>query len=125
MTVCPADLDKLQQEEVAHICEWLTEKVDSYSTRLNPEPKDEPEEVRSAATVSVKSLQVLRSCRTVMSAEPLFGVSFSSSSIEHQVPLSSALVWRDQLSVQMFSSPPSHRGCRFVRARADHPVFEI
>ena len=44
--MCPADLDKLQQEEVAHICEWLTEKVDSYSTRLNPEPKDEPEEVR-------------------------------------------------------------------------------
>ena len=41
-----ADLDKLQQDEVAHICEWLTEKVDSYSTRLNPEPKDEPEEVR-------------------------------------------------------------------------------
>ena len=31
---------------MAHICEWLTEKVDSYSTRLNPEPKDEPEEVK-------------------------------------------------------------------------------
>ena len=49
VAACLADLDKLQQEEVAHICEWLTEKVDSYSTRLNPEPKDEPEEVSHAA----------------------------------------------------------------------------
>ena len=31
---------------MAHICEWLTEKVDSYSSRLAPEPKDVTEEVR-------------------------------------------------------------------------------
>ena len=44
------DLDKLQPEDVAHICEWLTEKVDSYSSRLHPEPKDVAEEVRFIAS---------------------------------------------------------------------------
>ena len=47
--ILPADLDKLQPEEIAHICEWLTEKVDSYSSRLNPEAKDVTEEVRVRA----------------------------------------------------------------------------
>jgi hypothetical protein len=39
------DLEKLPPEDVAIICEWLTEKVDGFSSRLKPEPKDE-EEVR-------------------------------------------------------------------------------
>ena len=90
-SVCRADLDKLQQEEVAHICEWLTEKVDSYSTRLNPEPKDEPEEVRLQLSSSCGVLcrikqQAAGSCPllpTVLIALPILrqcaGIRFSSS----------------------------------------------
>lgn len=35
------DLEKVPGEEVARICEWLTEKVDALSTKLKAEPKDE------------------------------------------------------------------------------------
>lgn len=41
----PQDLERMPGEEVARICEWLTEKVDALSTRLKAEPK---EEVRTA-----------------------------------------------------------------------------
>ena len=38
---------------MAHICEWLTEKVDSYSSRLHPEPKDIAEEVRTTVKLPI------------------------------------------------------------------------
>lgn len=35
------DLDKLMPDDVAHILEWLTEKVDALSTKLKVELKEE------------------------------------------------------------------------------------
>ena len=40
------DLEKLPSMEVARICEWLTEKVDGFSSKTRAEPKDAEEEVR-------------------------------------------------------------------------------
>ena len=40
------DLDRLEPEGVAHICEWLMVKVDSFSARVKPEAKEVEEEVR-------------------------------------------------------------------------------
>lgn len=34
------DLEKLVPEDVARICEWLTEKVDGFSAKLKPEAKE-------------------------------------------------------------------------------------
>ncbi len=34
------DLDRLPSDEVARICEWITEKVDSFTSKLKPEAKD-------------------------------------------------------------------------------------
>ncbi|GAB4814795.1 hypothetical protein N2152v2_001841 [Parachlorella kessleri] len=34
------DLEKLPPEEVARMCEWLTEKLDSFSSKLKPEAKE-------------------------------------------------------------------------------------
>ncbi len=39
------DLEKLPPEEVARICEWLTEKVDGFSAKIKPEAKEAEEEV--------------------------------------------------------------------------------
>ena len=39
------DLDRLVPEDVARICEWLTEKVDSFSAKIKPEAKEVEEEV--------------------------------------------------------------------------------
>ena len=39
------DLDRLAPEDVARICEWLTEKVDSFSAKIKPEAKEVEEEV--------------------------------------------------------------------------------
>ena len=39
------DLEKLHGDEVARICEWLTEKVDGFSSKVKPEAKDVEEEV--------------------------------------------------------------------------------
>ncbi|KAK9841198.1 hypothetical protein WJX74_001758 [Apatococcus lobatus] len=38
------DLDRLAPEDVARICEWLTEKVDSFSAKIKPEAKEVEEE---------------------------------------------------------------------------------
>ncbi|KAL3153768.1 hypothetical protein ABBQ32_013356 [Trebouxia sp. C0010 RCD-2024] len=38
------DLEKLPSMEVARICEWLTEKVDGFSSKTRAEPKDAEEE---------------------------------------------------------------------------------
>lgn len=35
------DLDKLMPDDVAHMVEWLNEKVDTLSTRLKAEPKED------------------------------------------------------------------------------------
>jgi hypothetical protein len=35
------DLEKLPVDQVAHIAEWLTEKVDALSTRLKAEPRED------------------------------------------------------------------------------------
>lgn len=40
------DLDRLPPDEVARICEWITEKVDGFSAKLKPEAKDAELEVR-------------------------------------------------------------------------------
>lgn len=40
------DLEKLPSMEVARICEWLTEKVDGFSSKTRAEPKDVEEEVQ-------------------------------------------------------------------------------
>ncbi|KAK9824008.1 hypothetical protein WJX72_006929 [[Myrmecia] bisecta] len=40
------DLEKLPPDEVARICEWLTEKVDSFANELQPEDQDGLEEVQ-------------------------------------------------------------------------------
>jgi hypothetical protein len=44
------DIDKVLPDDVAHILEWLTEKVDALSTKLKAEPKD-AEEVCVCASV--------------------------------------------------------------------------
>ncbi|KAK9806100.1 hypothetical protein WJX72_001362 [[Myrmecia] bisecta] len=38
------DLEKLPPDEVARICEWLTEKVDGFGAKIKPEAKDIVEE---------------------------------------------------------------------------------
>ena len=40
------DLDRLPPDEVARICEWITEKIDGFSAKLKPEAKDAEAEVR-------------------------------------------------------------------------------
>ena len=45
MDLCYEDLEKLHPDEVARICEWLTEKVDGFSSKVKPEAKDVEEEV--------------------------------------------------------------------------------
>lgn len=35
------DLEKIPPEEVTHIAEWLTEKVDALSSRLKAEQREE------------------------------------------------------------------------------------
>ena len=45
MDLCYEDLEKLHPEEVARVCEWLTEKVDGFSSKVKPEAKDVEEEV--------------------------------------------------------------------------------
>ncbi len=39
------DLDRLPGDELARICEWITEKVDSFTSKLKPEAKDADLEV--------------------------------------------------------------------------------
>ena len=46
MDLCYEDLEKLHPDEVARICEWLTEKLDGFSSKIKPEAKDIEEEVR-------------------------------------------------------------------------------
>lgn len=46
----PQDLERLPPEEVARICEWVTEKVDSFASKLKPEAKDANTEVISCLT---------------------------------------------------------------------------
>lgn len=50
MDLCFEDLEKLHPDEVARICEWLTEKVDGFSSKIKPEAKDIEEEVRPGRT---------------------------------------------------------------------------
>lgn len=45
MDLCYEDLEKLHPDEVVRICEWLTEKVDGFSSKIKPEAKDIEEEV--------------------------------------------------------------------------------
>ena len=45
MDLCYEDLEKLHPDEVARICEWLTEKLDGFSSKIKPEAKDIEEEV--------------------------------------------------------------------------------
>lgn len=52
MDLCYEDLEKLHQEEVARICEWLTEKVDGFSSKVKPEAKDVEEEVIPVCTTT-------------------------------------------------------------------------
>ena len=53
------DLEKLPSMEVARICEWLTEKVDGFSSKTRAEPKEAEEEasliVMVSSHLSVKS----------------------------------------------------------------------
>lgn len=35
------DFDSLAPEEAAYVCEWLVEKVDSFSARIRPEAQEE------------------------------------------------------------------------------------
>ena len=46
------DLEKLPSMEVARICEWLTEKVDGFSSKTRAEPKDAEEEVRCCSALA-------------------------------------------------------------------------
>lgn len=39
------DLEKMAPEDVARIAEWLTEKVDAFSSKVKPEAKDVEDEV--------------------------------------------------------------------------------
>lgn len=41
-----SDLEKLPPMELARICEWLTEKVHNFSSKIRAKPKDAEEEVR-------------------------------------------------------------------------------
>eukprot|EP00884_Botryococcus_braunii_P009363 jgi/Botrbrau1/18428/Bobra.0072s0020.2 len=38
------DFEKLPQDEVSRICEWMTEKIDGFATKLKAEPKDVDEQ---------------------------------------------------------------------------------
>lgn len=46
------DLEKLPSMEVARICEWLTEKVDGFSSKTRAEPKEAEEEASLIVMVS-------------------------------------------------------------------------
>ena len=39
------DFEKMHPDDVARFCEWLTEKVDGYSSKIKLEAKDLEEEV--------------------------------------------------------------------------------
>ena len=59
------DLEKLPSMEVARICEWLTEKVDGFSSKTRAEPKDVEEEVGRVTAADVLRCafaQVLHRC---------------------------------------------------------------
>ena len=62
MDLCYEDLEKLHQEEVARICEWLTEKVDGFSSKVKPEAKDVEEEVHCSEPVNLAQ-RIARSVR--------------------------------------------------------------
>ena len=53
------DVEKLPSMEVARICEWLTEKVDGFSSKTRAEPKDAEEEVCHCLGVALSHLSRL------------------------------------------------------------------
>ena len=61
------DMEKLPSMEVARICEWLTEKVDGFSSKTRAEPKEAEEEVGRhhlfLLTAHVCNVALLHSCR--------------------------------------------------------------
>ena len=63
MDLCYEDLEKLHPDEVARICEWLTEKVDGFSSKVKPEAKDVEEEVG----ILKSSFKVAGSCLMALS----------------------------------------------------------
>ncbi|BDA41097.1 probable inactive ubiquitin carboxyl-terminal hydrolase 54 at C-terminar half [Coccomyxa sp. Obi] len=51
------DLEKMPPEDIMRICEWLTDKVDGFSARIKPEPKEvEEEEEEGIGDVDLFSL---------------------------------------------------------------------
>ena len=48
------DIEKLPVSEIARIAEWLTEKVDSLTTKTRAEPKEAEEEVGGAGRAALK-----------------------------------------------------------------------
>lgn len=48
------DIEKLPVSEIARIAEWLTEKVDSLTTKTRAEPKEAEEEVGGAGHAALK-----------------------------------------------------------------------
>lgn len=67
------DLDKLVPEDVARICEWLTEKVDGFSAKLKPEAK-EIQEVRFWPWPTQAALAGI-SCTWHLTMQPLHGLA--------------------------------------------------
>ena len=49
------DIEKLPVSEIARIAEWLTEKVDSLTTKTRAEPKEAEEEVGGAGHAALKA----------------------------------------------------------------------
>lgn len=52
------DFEKMHPDDVARFCEWLTEKVDGYSSKIKLEAKDIEEEVLSHLTSSMQALLI-------------------------------------------------------------------
>lgn len=65
------DLEKLPSMEVARICEWLTEKVDGFSSKTRAEPKEAEEEVRDCHVHSKLAMHCLAIVRHAVCKLPM------------------------------------------------------
>ena len=71
------DLEKLPSMEVARICEWLTEKVDGFSSKTRAEPKEAEEEasLHSCLTAASNAWCLLWQCCWIVSRRMLQALS--------------------------------------------------
>lgn len=64
------DLDRLPPDDVARICEWITEQLDDFSAKLKPEETDAELEVRVLRSSGIWNLM-------------LYSISDSNNAVGH------------------------------------------